>query len=44
MKQNKVEITQDVKGLESTSAPIEDTWSLQGQSIPTEGGGNLCRK
>lgn len=29
-----------MEGLQSTSAKINDTWSLKGQKIPTTGGGN----
>jgi hypothetical protein len=38
--QETVTITKEAEGLKSTSAPIEDTWSLEGKSIPTEGGGS----
>ncbi|MDE2596468.1 MAG: PAAR domain-containing protein [Sphingomonadales bacterium] len=31
--------TSDVQVLKSTAAPITDTWSIPGQSIPTQGGG-----
>ncbi|TWP27488.1 hypothetical protein ETU09_07455 [Apibacter muscae] len=38
--QEKIIIEQNVEGLKSTSAPINDTWSLKDKSIPTEGGGS----
>jgi len=37
--QEKVTLSQDTEGLKSTSAPVEDTWSLEGGTpVPTEGG------
>ena len=38
--QERVTIPKDSEGLKSTSAEIDDTWSLKDQSVHTEGGGS----
>ena len=38
--QEKVTIPKDAEGLKSTSAEINDTWSLKDESVHTEGGGS----
>ena len=40
VEQKPVTIETTTEGLKSTSAPIEDTWSLKGESVPTEGHGS----
>ncbi|MBL4746854.1 MAG: hypothetical protein JKY08_10855 [Flavobacteriaceae bacterium] len=38
--QESITIENNVEGLKSTSAEINDTWSLKDEAIPTEGGGS----
>lgn len=40
VEQKPVTVENTTEGLKSTSAPIEDTWSLKGESVPTEGHGS----
>ncbi|QNK61052.1 hypothetical protein H7F33_10690 [Pedobacter sp. PAMC26386] len=40
VKQEKVTFDKPVEGLKSTSKPINDTWSLKNESIPTDGTGS----
>jgi hypothetical protein len=37
--QKTYQVDPDAPYIESTSAPVNDTWSVPGQSVPTNGGG-----